>query len=268
MLQRPASEVLDVVPLAVIIGEVTVTGEAFINQLEIGHSLYTYASPDGDFWIFGGLHQALPDGVSGRYYWMLMRPDPNVAKSDHWLQTATQEEKRDHVMYSVAKLPPRFQEIFRLTPASGIRKEPHVWRDIQLDSLPTGRVILMGDAAHAMAPFRGEGGFHTFIDSLELSKKLGQLKDNNDSKAFEAAISEYNIEMLARGVAAVKVSRGQKSAEKNVIRDSSNSRVRVSQQVKKLPEKEVVLNMLTTMNGGEGSAISSAVPAPITSLKT
>jgi len=87
------------------------------------------------------------------------------------------------------------------------------------------------------------------------------------SKALEAAISEYNTEMLRRGVAAVKVSRGEHPAQKNIAKENGKSTVRISQHVRHLPEKEVVLKILNTENGGEGTAISSAVPAPVASLK-
>ena len=71
-------------------------------------------------------------------------------------------------------MPPNMREIFESTPAEGIRKQPHIWRDLELASLPAGRVVLVGDAAHAMTPFRGEGGYHAFIDSLNLAKILSR----------------------------------------------------------------------------------------------
>ncbi len=227
LLQRPASDVLKLVPLAAIVGELTLTGEAFKRQLGLGHSAYMFASPELGFWNFGGLHHALPDGISGRHYWMFMWPDPHVADPDHWLQTANQQEKLEHVMKSVATMPPKFREIFELTPVSGIKAKPHIWRDIELNSLPAARVVLMGDAAHAMTPFRGEGGFHTFIDALKLSKVLGRV-EGKDTVAMKAAIAEYNAEMLERGSEAVRNSRNEHP-----------SRIKA----KPLPEEEIVLQV-------------------------
>ena len=239
LLQRPSSDLLKLVPLAAIVGELTLSGEAFKRQLALGHSAYIFVSPDLGFWNFAGLHYVLPDGVSGRHYWMLMQPDPNVADPDHWLQTASQQEKLDYVLKSVAKMPAKFREIFELTPASGIKKEPHIWRDLELDSLPAGRIVLVGDAAHAMTPFRGEGGYHTLIDTLKLSKILGRL-DAKDITAIKAAVAEYNAEMLERGLEAVQNSRNfNQSAKKS---DSGKSKVMsANQEARPLPEVEIVL---------------------------
>ena len=180
----------------------------------------------------------LPDGVSGRHYWMFMQPDPNVAKPDHWLQTASQQEKLDYVLKSVAKLPPKFREIFESTPASGIKKEPHIWRDLELSSLPAGRIILVGDAAHTMTPFRGEGGYHTIIDALKLSKILGHL-DVTDITAVKAAVAEYNTEMLERGSEAVRSSRDVQSAGK--AKDGKSKLVSANQEARPLPEEIIAL---------------------------
>ncbi|PGH21393.1 hypothetical protein AJ80_03310 [Polytolypa hystricis UAMH7299] len=238
LLQKPSSELLQLVPLAAIVGEVTLSGEAFKRQLALGHSAYIFVSPDLGFWNFGGLHHALPDGVSGRHYWMFMHPDPKVADPDHWLQTATQQEKLDYVLKAVSKMPEKFREVFELTPASGVKKEPHIWRDLELESLPAGRVILVGDAAHAMTPFRGEGGYHTFIDTLKLSKILGKL-DVTDIAAVKAAVAEYNEEMLERGTDAVRSSRNEQSASKT--KDTKSKVVSAMQHVKPMPEQEIIL---------------------------
>lgn len=241
MLQRPSSDLLKLVPLAAVVGELTLSGEAFKRQLALGHSAYIFASPALGFFNFGGLHHALPDGVSGRHFWMFMKPDPDVANPDHWLQTASQQEKLDYVVKSVAKMPPKFREIFELTRASGIKKEPHIWRDLELTSLPAGRIILVGDAAHAMTPFRGEGGYHTLIDAMKLSKILGQL-DVKDIGAVRAAVTEYNFEMLERGSEAVRNSRSVQAPKRT--KDGKMVIVSANQEAKPLPEEEIVLQAL------------------------
>ncbi|OQD65984.1 hypothetical protein PENPOL_c005G03991 [Penicillium polonicum] len=105
-------------------------------------------------------------GPFGRYYWNSMQPS-DVSDPNHWLQAASPQEKRDRVLKAIGGMPAELREIFEQTPVEGIRPESHVWRDIELDSLPVDRVILVGDAAHAMTPFR-EGGYHTLIDTLLL----------------------------------------------------------------------------------------------------
>lgn len=222
-------------------GELTLSGDAFKRQLELGHSAYVCASPDLGFWNFGGLHHALPDGISGKHFWMFMQPDPKVADPDHWLQKATQQEKMDYVMKHVSKLPPKFREIFELTDVSGIRKESHIWRDLELESLPAGRVVLVGDAAHTMTPFRGEGGYHTLIDTLKLSKILGQI-DVKDIAAVKAAITEYNTEMLERGSEAVRSSRNEQPVKKD--ENGKAKVVSALQEARPMPEENIVLRMV------------------------
>ena len=210
MLQRPHDELLKVVPLAAIVGQLTLSGDAFKRQLALGHSSYTLINPDLGFITFVGLHDVLPDGGSGRFFWMMMRPDITIADPGHWLQGASKQEKLNHVLKAAEKLPPKFREIFELTPAEGIKEETHIWRDLELPSLPAGRVVLMGDAAHAMTPFRGEGGYHTFLDALAFSKVLGRLNTDGkirDTEAVKAAVDEYNAEMLERGKKSVRFSR-------------------------------------------------------------
>ncbi|KAJ5150355.1 Monooxygenase FAD-binding [Penicillium canariense] len=203
LLQRPSSDLLQVVPLSAIVGELTLSGEAFERQLALGHSAYNLINPELGFIGFVGLHYVLPDGKSARFYWMFMQPDAEVNDSQHWLQTSTQQEKLSHVLQTTAGLPPKLREIFELTTAEGIRKEPHIWRDLELDSLPSSRVVLLGDAAHAMTPSRGEGAFHAFIDAIKLAKVLGQLDadgDVRDITAVKTAVAGYHEEMLRRGV--------------------------------------------------------------------
>lgn len=242
MLQRPAEDLLQIVPLAAIVGQLTLSGEAFKRQLALGHSSYTLINPDLGFITFVGLHYVLPDAKSATYFWMLMRPDNDVGEADHWLQTATQQQKHDYVKKTVAKLEPKFREIFDLTPVEGIRQEPHVWRDLELDSLPAERVILLGDAAHAMTPFRGEGGYHTFLDAMKLGKAIGALDaagKANDTAALKATIAEYNAEMLERGVASVRFSRASYEEAKKKVKD----RLPFAYAIQPLPETEIVLEV-------------------------
>ena len=240
LLQAPGSDLLQVVPFIAIIGELDLSGEAFKRQLVLAHSAWILVKPELDVWIFGALHHAYPDGVSGRHYWMFMQPDTNVGKPDHWLRSATQQQKLDHVLKAVAKLPPKFREIFELTPTNGIQKEEHLWRDLELQSLPAGRIVLLGDAAHAMTPFRGEGGYHAFIDALRLSKILGKL-DAKDTAAVKAAVSDFNTEMLKRGVAAVRNSRNAQTAQKN--KDGESVYISAGHVAKPMPEEEIVLDV-------------------------
>lgn len=221
MLQKPSGELLNYVPLSAIVGEVTLSGEAFKRQLALGHSAYNLINPELGFIGFVGLHQALPDGVSGQFYWMFMQPDSNIPNPDHWLQRSSQQEKLNHVLQTVAPLAPELREIFELTPVGGIRKDLHVWKDLELDNLPAGRVALLGDAAHTMTPAGGLGAFHAMIDALKLGRTLCGLEiegNVDDMSEVKKNVGDYHDEMIKRGSAAVRTSRASyKEAEKRAL---------------------------------------------------
>lgn len=196
--------------------------------------------PDLGFISFVGLHYVLPDGLSGRYYWNFMQTDPDVSNPDHWLQKASQQEKLDYTLKSITKMPPKLREIFEMTPVDGIKPESYVWCDLELESLPAGRVLLVGDAAHAMTPFRGEGGYHTLIDTLILSKILGELDTGGkfkDVAAVQQAVAGYNDEMLRRGGQAVRDSR---NLHANAARVGPDGKPLVAEMMS-LPDVEIVL---------------------------
>lgn len=210
LLQTSNSNLLNVVPLSAIVGEVTLFGDAFKRQLSLGHSAYNLINPELGFIGFVGLHQAATDGASGRFYWMFMQPDEDITKPGHWLQAASQQEKLDHVLKTVEPLAPELKEIFALTPVEGVRQDLHVWKDFELENLPASRIILVGDSAHAMTPSGGVGAFHTMIDAIKLTNTLVSLSKEgkvSDIAAVKSAVAEYNGEMLKRGSAAVRTSR-------------------------------------------------------------
>lgn len=104
-----------------------------------------------------------------------------------------------------------------------------------MDSMPTGRITLLGDAAHAMTPckyqppfrprpvipltkvhptktdcenikVRGEGGFHAITDALNLARAIGKIDKNDGVEKIKALFGPYQDEMLARGKEAARLS--------------------------------------------------------------
>lgn len=90
--------------------------------------------------------------MSGHYYWAVGWDDEDVSNPNHWLKHASGADKHDHVMKITQSLEPKFREIFPLTPVDGILPGQAVYRDAEIPSLRTGRIVLVGDAAHPMTP--------------------------------------------------------------------------------------------------------------------
>ena len=119
------SEVLKTVPYTIIVGEVTLPEENSREQLELGDSGHNLMSANKGFVSFNGLHKVLPDGISGRYFWLFMQPDAKIDETNPWLRAANQQEKLDHVLKTVAPLRPRFRRLFKPTSSGGIKEEGH-----------------------------------------------------------------------------------------------------------------------------------------------
>ncbi|KAI1151635.1 FAD/NAD(P)-binding domain-containing protein [Nemania diffusa] len=178
LLRRPNEEILNSIPLSCIWGETTLSADVFERQLSLAHR---------------------------NYYWCVAWDD-DVGKPDHWLKHASAAAKHDYVMKNTQWLEPTFREIFQQTPVNGILPGQAIYRDAEISSLPTGRIVLVGDAAHPMAPFRGEGGVHAIRDAINLSSAFDHL-DLKHLTNIGLTLRPFQQEILDRGSAAVKLSR-------------------------------------------------------------
>jgi len=79
----------------------------------------------------------------------------------------------------------------------------------------SSNVTMLGDAAHVMPPFAGEGANMAMLDALELSECL----TSNNYNSLEEAISFYEIDMRKRAAIAAKESleNGERMHAKNAL---------------------------------------------------
>ncbi|TQS32836.1 hypothetical protein Golomagni_06837 [Golovinomyces magnicellulatus] len=62
----------------------------------------------------------------------------------------------------------------------------------------SGRVILIGDAAHAIPPTAGQGANQAFEDSMSLALTLSKVTDESSLKSLSAKWQQYRKERVAR----------------------------------------------------------------------
>ncbi len=64
----------------------------------------------------------------------------------------------------------------------------------------TGRITLLGDAAHPMVPFRAAGGNSAILDARQLVHELSALLDKSSvsSEDILRALSKFETEMISR----------------------------------------------------------------------
>ncbi|KAI1425485.1 putative monooxygenase [Xylaria sp. FL1777] len=194
-------------PMAIINGYCTLEGEEIEEQLRIGHSLYIVDmnSINGSPMILlVTLVEMNPDGKSGKIGWALIWPDEGATREDFWVYNATGQEQYDFVVQKTKNLPAKYLTTIKRSDPQTTVPALRLYTLI-LDSLPTGRVTLLGDAAHAMTPFRGEGGFHAITDALNLARAIGKM-DKDNIENIKEVLGPYQVEMLERGGRAAKLS--------------------------------------------------------------
>jgi 2-polyprenyl-6-methoxyphenol hydroxylase-like FAD-dependent oxidoreductase len=99
-------------------------------------------------------------------------------------------------------------ELLEATSANQISGYPAYDRELlQKKDLHFSRISLLGDAAHPMSPFKGQGANQALLDALALARLITQKCKNNprwkEDGIRETFLNDYEIEMLERS--AVKV---------------------------------------------------------------
>lgn len=127
----------------------------------------------------------LLDNGQGYLSWALEMINPTIHRSQH------PEAAKARVLQELDHWHPALQELINLTEANTIVERP-VCEPIILPQWSNGRVTLIGDAAHPMTPFLGQGTNTTFEDVWALSTCLSQ-QDN-----LEAALEQYETSRIER----------------------------------------------------------------------
>jgi salicylate hydroxylase len=98
-------------------------------------------------------------------------------------------------------------QILAETPVSLISGYPAYDRDLLTSELlpAESRVTLIGDAAHPMSPFKGQGANQALLDALSLARAIYRTAAT-DEGSVKNALREFEAEMLPRSAVKVKAS--------------------------------------------------------------
>ena len=154
-------DVMKPLPIGSIFGEIELSDEDFQQQLTLSHSNYIVMDPrlstDEQTAIFCALNRVSPDGRTGYYYYILLWVDRNAPKhagEKRWTESATREELAAFARGKTRGYPDKLRSLVDKIPTEGYNTPGFQLQAVELEpeQLPAGRVLLIGDAAHSMAP--------------------------------------------------------------------------------------------------------------------
>ena len=153
-----------------------------------------------------GMLSMAEDQSTASYFWALMPRRDEPKELSDWVQSASQSEIYDFSLEITKDLHPTMTDLIRHGGAEAIAQpQPKFLEFVPPQTMPEGRVTVLGDAAHAMIPFRGAGANTAMLDACDLGKLLvSAWRDKEDSASV---LHSYHEVMVPRGRAAVLSSR-------------------------------------------------------------
>ncbi|EEA19340.1 hypothetical protein TMatcc_009474 [Talaromyces marneffei ATCC 18224] len=100
---------------------------------------------------------------------------------------------------------PHLQKLIEIIPGDAEATAIHLADWFPTTKREHERVVLMGDAAHTMTMFRGEGGNNAVTDAYDFAKRIGPLIEQKNQQQevlwerFNQALDEYDHDVLTRG---------------------------------------------------------------------
>jgi 2-polyprenyl-6-methoxyphenol hydroxylase-like FAD-dependent oxidoreductase len=152
--------------------------------------------PAGEYWGHGEVFGIAPLS-RGRIYWYAAFP----VKDDDGDGAAAQLE---HLRQRYGSWARPIPNLLAATAAGALLRHELFDRD-PIQAWGRGRVTLLGDAAHPMLPFLGQGACCALEDAVELGRALRSVEQGDD---VEAALRAYEAERAPRAASLVKGSRG------------------------------------------------------------
>jgi 2-polyprenyl-6-methoxyphenol hydroxylase-like FAD-dependent oxidoreductase len=124
-------------------------------QLRLGHSIYNVDFNDSNgvkTRLINGLSRITPEGRGKYYFHIIQYDDAAVQDGKVWAWSATKEELQRRAVEITSVLPSKFKALVEKAKAEDMKCPPLRLYTLVMSPLPVGRVVLLGDAAHAMTP--------------------------------------------------------------------------------------------------------------------
>jgi 2-polyprenyl-6-methoxyphenol hydroxylase-like FAD-dependent oxidoreductase len=100
----------------------------------------------------------------GRVYWVATIAEPDDFRVESGL-------RRGHILDRFASAVSPVPEVVKATDESAVLRNP-VYDRVPVETWSSGRVTLLGDAAHPTTPVTGQGGGQAMIDAVVLSEQI------------------------------------------------------------------------------------------------
>jgi 2-polyprenyl-6-methoxyphenol hydroxylase-like FAD-dependent oxidoreductase len=179
---------------------------------------YPFDSKVMKFWIGSGLQIQLAPIPGPRICWSVahLAPQGGVDPPGGILAA---------VLEIVKDLPEMVSDCIRATDEAVVQRNDLVDRD-PIKKFVTGRVVLMGDAAHPTTPFLGQGLGLSIEDAIILAKELSLTAGLSDTDVIPLALQTYERSRLERAATIVLASRrrGEQMADANTFKRVARER--------------------------------------------
>ncbi|KAI1375799.1 hypothetical protein F4677DRAFT_101364 [Hypoxylon crocopeplum] len=117
----------------------------------------------------------------------------------------TPEELKDECLARAKDWNPLLRALIALSVPSSVFVS-HVKTQDPIEPWETGRVTLLGDAAHSMTPYLGKGASSAIIDAMSLAKALNSESKPGQENSLTARLLAYEKDMLKHGFEAARQS--------------------------------------------------------------
>lgn len=129
--------------------------------------------------------------------WQLTAPMSEAQVSS---MASSPDQLFDFAKSAVSNWGTHLQQLLLSTPLHRWRGGPLLDRDPELCAPSRGcRVAFLGDSAHPMSPFKGQGANQALLDSIELAEAVASVANSSDCEtAMDQALETYHARMRER----------------------------------------------------------------------